>query len=94
MDKSPISLGKKAYVSESLRLRIHDAILRRFIELEASEKITPGDLARRIGCSTAQVTRFLSGKRNMDLKTLAVFLFAMDAVLDVTVSTIKHDYWR
>jgi transcriptional regulator with XRE-family HTH domain len=48
-----------------------------FCELMEKENVTRAELARRLGVSSAYVTKVLRGQSNLTLKTVSDFLFAL-----------------
>jgi transcriptional regulator with XRE-family HTH domain len=53
--------------------------------------LTRADLAARMGVSPGRVSQILGGGENLTLRTLAALSTALDARLDIELSTLKAD---
>lgn len=80
-----LSRSDFAYFRALNRRNIHSAILERFIELSDDERITKADIARLLGVSRSQVTRWLSQPSNMRLDSLSDLMLALSCHGDFKV---------
>lgn len=68
---------KRAYFQARLRARIYEHIVGKFLQCEAAGEMTRADLARRLDCDPAQVTRYLSSPQNWRLDTVSDWMLAV-----------------
>lgn len=69
--------GKLEYFRSRLSNRLHEIIIDEFVRLSETKKITKADLARRIGKSPAQITRWLGAPSNWTLDTVSDLALGM-----------------
>lgn len=78
-------------------------ISNQFLAYMASKNITQKNLAEKIGCSEAYISKQLSGDSNLTLKTIAKFADALNLKIDVSVydntllelvKKMNTDNWR
>src|SRR5882724_8863381 len=74
---TPIPPGTLAYFRERLRNRLHQLVLRHFLEQERTHGLTRADMARRIGRKPEQVTRWLGAAGNWTVDTVSDLLLSM-----------------
>lgn len=68
-----------------LRDRVWEALVRKFRERQAATGMTKADWAGLAGKKPAQVSRMLSGPRNLTIDTLAEMFSALDGVVEFEV---------
>lgn len=73
---APIPEETRIFFRERLRRRLHELVLQEFAELEA-KGFTRAQLARRIGKTPAQITRYLGGPGNWTIATVSDLLLGM-----------------
>lgn len=67
----------RAYVQERLIYEMYDFIVGKFLEKESAEGLTRAELSRRTGMAPSIITRLLSAPRNIQLSTVANFLWGI-----------------
>ena len=72
-----ISEANFEYFEHRLRGRFYDLVTSEFIRLKRAGLLTKAKLARRIGRTPAQVTRWLASPRNLETKTLSRLMLGM-----------------
>lgn len=76
-ERKPISDGKLAFFQTRLKWNLYDFVLSKFVEMEEKEGLTKAELARRIGCEPAQITRWLGAPGNWTLDTISDLLIGI-----------------
>jgi len=76
-ERKPIPSHKLAYFQARLRHNLYDFIISRFQEMEKTEDLTKAELARRIGCEPALITRRLGAPGNWTLDTVSDLLIGI-----------------
>ena len=66
------------YISEGLLIDVTEQML----EQLATQKITRGQLAQKLGCSNAYITKLLNGTENLTLKKLVQIAQALSCSID------------
>ena len=69
------------YWEEKAVLRFTESV----VEQLQRQRLTQSDLAKRIGCSNAHVSKILSGTENLTLKTMDKIARALDCSFDPTL---------
>jgi hypothetical protein len=64
--------------------RLHGEVLRRYLDEKQASKLSKSELARRMGKDPAQITRWLSAPKNMEIETISDLLLAMGYIPQVT----------
>ena len=73
----PIPPAKLAFFQARLRHNLYDFIVNKFVEMERAEGLTKAELARRIGCEPALITRRLGAPGNWTLDTISDLLIGI-----------------
>ena len=73
-----------------LRDRVWEALVKAYRERAKSDGISQVDWAALAGKTPAQVCRMISGPRNLTLDSVSESLSALDMVLDVQVTDVRH----
>ena len=73
----PLTEAEKVYFREYTRRNIHDAILKKFIEVSSESGVTRTQIAQRLGINKSQVTRWLSSSHNWTVDSVSDLLLAM-----------------
>lgn len=79
--------GRRTLEQERLIMQATEAIA----SLMHEQEVTRADLARRIGKSSAFVTKILRGDNNFTLRTLSDLLFALDRSAHLTLGEIGEE---
>lgn len=79
--------GRRALEQERLIMQATEAIA----SLMHEQRLTRAELARRIGKSSAFVTKVLRGDNNFTLRTLSDLLFALDRSAHLTLGEIGEE---
>jgi len=94
---------------ENERIYRQEGLIVEFAEMVAElmhvKQVKKRDLAKRLGVSPSQVTQWLDGTANLQLRTVSDILFALDSKLRIEaeplrlehtlhVQKIKHSDWR
>lgn len=74
-------IGKRMLVEEQLITRVTEQV----IKVMKEKGLHQADLARDIGVNPPRISRLLSGKANMTLKTLAKIAIALDEPVHVSI---------
>lgn len=88
-EASPLNESDKAYFQAKMRRHVHGVVLERFMELSDDDRISRAALAKRLGLSRAQITRWLSSPGNWTLDTLSDLLLAMNCQASIIAEKIS-----
>lgn len=75
---SKLTTADKSYFRARTRLNVHSAVLGVFMDKAEREGFTKAQLAKRLGASPAQVTKWLASSGNWQLDTISDLLLAMN----------------
>ncbi len=87
-EDEPLTIAQCSYFRARFRSRIHEAMLRIFLD-EKSKGLTKATLARRLGKAPEQITRWLASPGNLRLDTVSDILLAMRHELSFDVTPIE-----
>lgn len=88
-DDAALTPAQCAYFRARLRSRVHEVIVKLFVEKRERDGLTKAELARRLGRAPEQITRWLSAPGNLRLDTVSDLLLAMKSELEFTATTIE-----
>ncbi len=71
------------FFSRRLKNKLHGEVLRRFLDEKRDRKLTQAELAKRMGKDPAQINRWLSAPKNVEIETISDLLLAMGYVAKV-----------
>jgi transcriptional regulator with XRE-family HTH domain len=77
------------YYRQRMKNRIFTAIASFFATEAECHRITKREIANRLGCDPAQITRWLSAPSNMTLDTISDLLVALKAEADVQIVSFE-----
>ena len=89
-DTAKLSDADKAYFRANTRRRAYEVVLEKFMQRADEEKLTRADLARKLGASPAQVTRWLSSPSNWTLDTFSDLLLALSCTVRMAAEEIDN----
>jgi hypothetical protein len=74
-----IDIGQLAYFRQRFRNEIHQAVLKRFIELVDYHGFTQARLAKKLGKKPSQISRWLAAPGNWTMDSISDVLLAMNS---------------
>jgi transcriptional regulator with XRE-family HTH domain len=79
--------NEQIYQQERLIVELTEAIY----ELIQYKKMKKKDLASKLNVSQSQITQFLNGSANMQLRTISDILFALDSKLKIKIEPLHKN---
>jgi len=81
---------------ENLRIYCQEGLIVEFaemvVELMEQRKLKKKDIAKQLGVSASQVTQWLDGTANLQLRTMSDILFALNSKLKIEAKPLKEKY--